>query len=122
MVFVIFTFVRKYNVAIFLCILFTLAFVNAGSIAIQETDTLSSLIPKANSYLITDYNTANSEIEISSNLGFSTPQAHQVFQKLLGNLSPDTKKTYSPFNFSSLKSSSPNHFRKLKRNGCIFTP
>ena len=109
MVLAIFAIVRKYSAAIFLSVLFTLALANASFFAIHETDTLSSINPKLNSYSSTDFNSANSEIEISSNSGFAAPQAHHVFQKLLGNLSPDTKKTYSPINFSSLNSNSTDH-------------
>ena len=109
MVLFIFAFVRKYNVAIFLSLLFTLALANAGFFAIHESKTISSTNPKANSYSSTDFTTANPEIEISSNSGFAVPQAHHVFQKLLGNLSSDTKKTYSRLNFSSLNSGSIDH-------------
>ena len=105
----IFAVVRKYNVAIFLSLLFTLALANAGFFAIRESNTLSSTNSKPNSYSRIDFNTSNSEIEISSNSGFAAPQAHHIFQKLLGNLSPDTKRTYSRLNFSSLNSSSTDH-------------
>ena len=100
---------KKYNVAIVLSILFILAVANAGFFAIHGTNTLSSTNLKPNSYSSTDFNNSNSEIEISSNSGFASPQAHHVFQKLLGNLSPDTKRTYSALNFSSLNSSSADH-------------
>jgi hypothetical protein len=102
----IFAVVRKYYVAIFLSLLFTLALVNAGFFAIHNSDTISSTNTKPNSYSSIDFNTSNSEIEISSNSGFATPQAHHVFQKLLGNLSSDTKRTYSRLNFSSPNSGS----------------
>jgi hypothetical protein len=108
-VLVIFAFVRKYSVAIFLSILCTLALTNASFPGIHETETLSSIIPKPNNYFSADFNNANSEIEISGNSGIAVPQAHHIFQKLLGNLSPDTKKTCIHFNFSSLNFRSTYH-------------
>jgi len=109
MVLFIFAVVRKYNVAIFLSLLFTLALANAGFFAIHESNTISSTNPKPNSYSRIDFNTSNSEIEISSNSGFSATQAHHVFQKLLGNLTSDTKRSYNRLNFSSLNSGSTDH-------------